>query len=60
MASNYEFTAPRLETFQATPVQERSYLLLEDLVDSPIEWTLCDVNAPSAPAARALPATSFH
>jgi hypothetical protein len=28
------------------PAQERPYLLLEDLLDAPFEWSLCDVNAP--------------
>jgi hypothetical protein len=39
--------------------QERPYLLLEDLLDTPFEWTLCEVKAP-APAYTQAPVVQLH
>jgi hypothetical protein len=54
-------TEPRLEavSLDLPASQERSYLLLADLLDSPFEWSLCDVNAPTQ-APRAFPAFGVH
>jgi hypothetical protein len=65
MASYSPFNELRLETVQSSTAaaakQDRPYLLLEDLLDDPFEWTLCDVNAPaSATAGRAGAAVNIH
>jgi hypothetical protein len=44
---------------QAQRAQDRSYLLLEDLVDDPIEWSLRDI-AQAAGGAATTPAVSLH
>lgn len=63
MSTQLQLNEVRLETVQtaamavASMPQDRSYLLLEDLLIDPIEWTLCDVNAVSAPTpAKVVPA----
>jgi hypothetical protein len=43
----------RPPTVRPTSQQERPYLLLEDLLDDPFEWTLCDVHACATAAAPA-------
>jgi hypothetical protein len=64
MANFLPFNELRLETVQSTTAsaakQERPYLLLEDLLDDPIEWVLCDVTAAGQSATRRDSAVHIH
>jgi hypothetical protein len=64
MANFLPFNELRLETVQSSTVsaakQERPYLLLEDLLDDPIEWSLCDVNPAGQATANRESAIRLH